>query len=120
MVFLHGDALGLPFRPSAFTTVLALNLLHAVSDATAALGSLRRALSYEGRLCCTTLVKTGRFSDAYLARLGRADLLVPRGIEDVRACFQRVDLDCEHSIAGNMATLRAVARAKVNHREDIR
>ena len=32
MVFLHGDALELPFKPKSFTTIISMNLLHVLDD----------------------------------------------------------------------------------------
>ncbi|MFI5397407.1 MAG: class I SAM-dependent methyltransferase [Candidatus Binatia bacterium] len=105
MAFVRGDVLRLPFRPTSFTTVLALNLLHTLSDPVPAVVELGRVLSGDGTLHCTTLVKTGRFADRYLARLGRANLLVPRSIEEVLACFAQAGIHYEHSISGSLATI---------------
>jgi len=73
VVLLHGDVASLPIRPRTFTSILSLNLLHVRCDARAIVEELGRVLaSGEGRLFLTCLVRSGRWSDAYLAALHRA------------------------------------------------
>jgi SAM-dependent methyltransferase len=105
LVFVHGDALKLPFRSGAFSTVLSLNLLHVLERPEGAVAELKRVLGPEGSIHLTTLVKCGRWSDAYLARLGRSGLLFPRSVDEVLRSLAEAGLRCQSSRAGNLAVV---------------
>ncbi len=110
MVFVRGDVLHLPFKPSSFDSILSLNLLHVLESPVAALIELRKVLAQRGTLHCTTLVKSDRFADRYLDRLAASKLLVPRHAEQVAEFFDKAGLDKMYSISGSLATIRAKAK----------
>ena len=66
MVFLHGDALQLTFKPQCFETVISLNLLHFIRDLQKAMMNIKRLLAKNGKLFLTTLIMNHRMSDRYL------------------------------------------------------
>jgi len=110
MIFLHADALSMPFRAGVFRTIIAQNLLHAVTDADTMLAELRRILAPEGALSLTTLIESGRFSDAYLGMLSDKGLLVRRGVPDIRALFERAGFSSSIRTRGNMAFISGAKR----------
>jgi len=103
MVFLHGDALSLPFRPGSFSTVIALNLLHALEDAGRLLLELKMVLADGGAISLTTLIKNNRRSDGYLQALADAGKLVPRDAGQLLALFNDAGMPVKPRIQGNMA-----------------
>ncbi len=109
LVFLHGDALRLPFRPGSFDSILSLNLLHVLDDPTRALREARNALSASGKLWCTTLVRGSGLADWYMHRLAASRLIVPRSAGEVTAFFDSAGLVHRESVAGSLATIRASA-----------
>lgn len=109
MVFVHGDALRLPFRAGSFESVLSLNLLHVLDDPTRALREMRNALTGGGKTWCTTLVRSGRSGDWYLDRLAASKYLVRRNVEQVAAFFDAAGLEHREAITGNLAVIRANA-----------
>lgn len=105
VVFVRGDVLRLPFRPSSFSTILSLNLLHVLRDPVQALAAFSRVLVADGKVHCTTLVEGRRLADLYLARLGRAGFLVPRKVSTVLACFEQAGFTPAHVSSGSLATI---------------
>ena len=69
MVFLHADALRLPFREKSFHTIISENLLHCLDDTSSLLKQLKSSLSEDGKMYFTTLVKGTRLADRYLEAL---------------------------------------------------
>jgi SAM-dependent methyltransferase len=75
---LHADAAALPVRAGSFTTILSLNVLHVPCDRRAIVAEWARTLvPGHGRLFVSALVRSGRWSDAWLAILHRAGELGP-------------------------------------------
>ena len=73
ITLLHADASALPLRTGAFSAILSLNLLHVPCDRTAIVAECARSLlPGRGRLFVSSLVRSGRWSDAWLATLHRA------------------------------------------------
>lgn len=105
VIFLQADALAMPFVEGTFATVMAFNLLHAVTDASRLVRELVRVGQPGANLVCTTLVRAGRAADRYLEAWGRAGELVPRSLDDVRAVFTEAGLAMTSSVHGNMAFL---------------
>jgi SAM-dependent methyltransferase len=70
---LHADAAKMPIRPGAFSAILSLNLLHVPCDRAGITAEWARLLlpGY-GRLFVSSLVRSGRWSDAYMSLLQRA------------------------------------------------
>ena len=50
MVFIHGDALQLPFEPNTFHTIISLNLMHVLDDINKFLAGLRNVSIEEYRV----------------------------------------------------------------------
>lgn len=107
VVFLHADALAMPFADRAFATVTAFNLLHVVADAPGLVRELSRVARPGANLVCTTLVRAERLADRYLEAWGRAGELVPRSLDDVRAVFTEASLTMTATVHGNMAFLES-------------
>ncbi len=105
LVFLHADALHLPFRQKSIETIISLNLLHCLSDTGQLLIALKDILSDTGKMYFTTLVKSSRVADRYLDALAAGGKLVGRTIEDHRAAFSRLGISMKSDIRGNMAFL---------------
>ncbi|MGO9570830.1 MAG: class I SAM-dependent methyltransferase [Desulfomonilaceae bacterium] len=103
MVFLHGDALELPFKPKSFTTIISMNLLHCVDDVTKVLQGFKNVMADGATVSFSTLIKSGRLSDSYLNMLGKADALVPRTADQLLAIFDEVAMLVEYHVSGNMA-----------------
>lgn len=82
---LHADATRLPIADASFDAVLSLNLLHVVPEPARVISECWRVLKPGGRLFVSVLVKSGRWSDAWLASLHRAgELGPPMTLDDLR------------------------------------
>lgn len=103
MVFLHSDALQLPFQANSFNTIISLNLLHCINDTGKLLAELMDVLSPDGRMYFTTLVKSGRLADRYLQALADGGKLVARNMEEHQTVFNRLGMSIKYDINGNMA-----------------
>ena len=105
MVFLHGDALQLPFKPKSFGTIISLNLLHVFDDKDLrrALQELKKVLSDGGTISFTTLVENDRFADKYLHMWGKAGELVPRKANLLFSVFDALGMPIDYRIKGNLA-----------------
>jgi SAM-dependent methyltransferase len=70
---LHADAANLPIRLAALSAILSLNLLHVPCDRAGITAEWARLLLPGcGRLFVSSLVRSGRWSDAYMWLLQRA------------------------------------------------
>jgi len=105
MVFLHADALQLPFQPNSFDTIISLNLLHCLDDIKKLLIELKNILSDNGRMYFTTLVKGNRLADRYLKTLANAGKLVSRNIDQLSAVFEELHMPIRYDLLGNMALI---------------
>jgi SAM-dependent methyltransferase len=95
----HADGAALPLRRGTFCAILSLNLLHVPCDRTAIVAECARCLlPGRGRLFVTSLVRSGRWSDAWLSILHRAGELGPP--------VSREEL-CE-TVAGRWAVIESV------------
>jgi ubiquinone/menaquinone biosynthesis C-methylase UbiE len=103
MVFLHADALQLPFQSKCFNTIISQNLLHCLDDTKKLLFGLKNVLSENGKMYFTTLVKGNRLADKYLKALADGGKLVPRNIEEHQAVFKQLGMSITYDINGNMA-----------------
>ena len=103
MVFLHGDALELPFKPKSFTTIISMNLLHVLDDVRKVLLGLKNVMADGATVSFSTLIKSGRLSDNYLNMLGKADAVVPRTADQLLAIFDEVAMPVQYHVSGNMA-----------------
>jgi ubiquinone/menaquinone biosynthesis C-methylase UbiE len=103
MLFLHADALQLPFQQQSFKTIISLNLLHCLEDTKRLFIGLKDVLSDEGKIYFTTLVKGNRLGDRYLNALAAGGKLFSRGIEDHQATFDQLRMSVKYDVKGNMA-----------------
>jgi ubiquinone/menaquinone biosynthesis C-methylase UbiE len=103
MIFVHGDALQLPFRPKIFKTVISLNLLHVLEDIKGILQEIRNVLSDGGTISLTTLIESNRFADKYLHMWGKTGEVVPRNANQLFAVFEMLGMPVKYRIKGNMA-----------------
>lgn len=105
MVFLHADALRLPFHENSFNTIISENLLHCINDTKSLLKGLKNILSEDGKIYFTTLVKGNRMADRYLGALANAGKLVSRNIADHQAIFEQLGMPMKFEVNGNMASI---------------
>lgn len=105
MVFLHADALRLPFREKSFQTIISENLLHCLDDTGNLLKELKKILSENGKMYFTTLIKGNRLADRYLESLAKGGHLVFRSMEDHQSVFDHVGIPVKYAIKGNMASI---------------
>lgn len=103
MVFLHADALQLPFKSNSFSTIISQNLLHCLDDTKKLLIGLKNVLSENGKMYFTTLVKGNRLADRYLKALANGGKLVSRDIEEHQTAFNQLGMPIKYDINGNMA-----------------
>lgn len=103
---LQADVSDLPFRPAGFQTVLCMNVLHHVENATALLPSLKTMVAGGGHLYLTSLVTNNRFiGDWYLNALhASGEIVRPRSSPEVKelleGCFNQ---KFSYRLDGNMA-----------------
>lgn len=107
MVFVLGDALRIPFRPTSFNTVISLNLLHVLKDLHRALEEFTDVLQENGRMSFTTLVKNNRLADRYFERFENAGEAVARTIEDVQLVFESQGIPMKYRIVGSLAFINS-------------
>ena len=106
VVLLHADAGQLPTRSGVFSSILGLNLLHVQCDRAALIAECHRTLvPGQGRLFVSSLVRSGRWSDAYLSALHRTgEFSVPMTREELgealAASWGRIE---SSRMEGNMA-----------------
>ncbi len=103
VVFLHADVRRLPFKENVFGTIVAMNILHVVTDAEGLLRELVRVRKPGGNMVFTTLVESGRWSDRYLRMWGRAGELIPRTPQRLRTMFEDCSLPVDVRVEGNMS-----------------
>jgi ubiquinone/menaquinone biosynthesis C-methylase UbiE len=72
IVFVHADALSLPFKSGALKTVISFGLLHIFEKPEVLLTELMRIRSEDGSLFATSLVANNRLGEWYLTSLKRA------------------------------------------------
>jgi ubiquinone/menaquinone biosynthesis C-methylase UbiE len=106
LVFLHADALQLPFQENIFTTILSENLLHCLSDTSILLKQLKTIILKNGNMYFTTLVRAKRFADKYLEALAGSGKLVSRAVVDHKKVFEQVDLSAKYETTGNILVIK--------------
>jgi len=78
IAMLHADAAALPLHAASLSTILSLNLLHVPCDRRAITAEWARLLAPgRGRLFVSALVRSRRWSDAWLSLLHRSGELGP-------------------------------------------
>ena len=103
MVFIHGDALQLPFKPESFNTIISLNLLHVLNDLNIAIQEFRNVLRDKGTMSFSTLVKNNRLSDKYFEKFEKAGEAVARNVDEIQTVFDALGMPVRFNIIGNMA-----------------
>jgi SAM-dependent methyltransferase len=103
IVFLHGDALELPFKPESFTSIVSMNLLHVLDDIRKLLLGFKNVMTEGATVSFSTLIKSGRLSDNYLDMLGKANAVTPRTADQLLAAFDEVAMPVKYHVTGNMA-----------------
>ena len=106
LVFLHADALQLPFQENIFTTILSENLLHCLGDTGPLLKQLKTIISKNGKMYFTTLVRADRLADKYLEALANSGKLVSRTISDHKEIFEQIDLSAKYETSGNLLIIK--------------
>lgn len=106
MVFIHGDALQLPFKPESFRTILSMNLLHVIPNVNRVLSELKNVLAIGGTIALTSLISNDRFNDIYPKLLGKTGQLIPRTPDQILECFKELEISTSHYIRGNMIFIR--------------
>lgn len=106
MVFLHSDALHLPFQENTFITIIFENLLHCLSDTSILLKQLKKIISKGGKIYFTTLVKNDRFADKYLQSLADNNKLISRTVADHKKIFNQVGLTSKYETTGNILSIQ--------------
>jgi len=106
VVFLHADALKLPFKENTFTTILSENLLHCLADTGIFLRQLKSIMSESGKMYFTTLVRANRLADKYLEALADSGYLVSRCEIDHRKAFEQVGLSATLESQGNILIIK--------------
>lgn len=105
LVFLHSDALHLPFQENAFATIISENLLHCLSDTSILLKQLKKIISRNGKMYFTTLVKNNRFADKYLEALADRGKLISRTVSDHKKIFEQTGLSAKYETTGNILSI---------------
>jgi len=108
MVFLHGDALELPFKAQQFTTIISMNLLHCLNDVSKVLHGFKTVMTEKGTASFTTLIKSGRFADRYLDMLGKAGAVAPRSVDQLLAVFEEAAMPIKYHVTGNMMFMQHI------------
>lgn len=106
LVFLHSDALHLPFQENAFTTIISENLLHCLDDTSSLLKQLKNSIAKNGKIYFTTLVRTNRWADKYLQALADSGKLISRSGDDHKEIFKQVGLVAKYETMGNILSIQ--------------
>ena len=105
LIFLHADALQLPFIENIFTTIISENLLHCLSDTSILLHQLKLITASNGTMYFTTLVKNNRLADKYLEALADRGKLVSRARDDHKKVFEQAGLSAKYESTGNILVI---------------
>ena len=106
VVFLHSDALHLPFQENAFTTIISENLLHCLDDTSLLLEQLKNIIAKNGKIYFTTLVRSNRWADKYLQALADRGKLISRSMDDHKDIFKQVGLAARYEAIGNILSIQ--------------
>jgi ubiquinone/menaquinone biosynthesis C-methylase UbiE len=106
LVFLHSDALHLPFQENTFATIISENLLHCLIDTNLLLKQLKNIISEKGQIYFTTLVKNDRLADKYLQALADSGKLISRTVADHQEIFMQAGLAAKYETFGNILSIQ--------------
>jgi ubiquinone/menaquinone biosynthesis C-methylase UbiE len=104
--FLHADALQLPFKENAFTTIISENLLHCLDDTGILLKQLKNMMSKNGHMYFTTLVRSNRLADKYINTLANNGKLVSRSANDHKKIFDQAGFSIDCQTVGNILVIK--------------
>jgi ubiquinone/menaquinone biosynthesis C-methylase UbiE len=114
LVFLHSDALHLPFRENVFATIISQNLLHCLDDTSVLLKQLKNIITETGKIYFTTLVKSNRVADKYLQALADSGKLISRTMADHKAILEQVDLAATYKTNANLLSIQCGKYQKIS------
>jgi ubiquinone/menaquinone biosynthesis C-methylase UbiE len=103
---LQADLSDLPFRPASFHTVLCMNVLHHIKNATTLIPRLKMLLVGDGHLYLTSRVSNNRFiGDRYLNVLyATGELVRPRSNHELKEMLESsLNQPVSYRVNGNMA-----------------
>jgi SAM-dependent methyltransferase len=103
LIFLHADALQMPFAPNTFNTIIALNLLDVLDDFHILLNGLKNIVTADGTMLFTILILGNRLADNYLKVWENAGEVVTRPIEQLETVFIESGMPIDYEINGDMA-----------------
>jgi len=106
LVFLHCNALNLPFQRNAFATIVSENLLHCLDETNIILGQLRNIISENGKIYFTTLVKNNRLADKYIQMLDDSGKIISRTVADHKETFKQIGLAATFETNGNLLSIQ--------------
>ncbi|MCG8553224.1 MAG: class I SAM-dependent methyltransferase [Desulfobacterales bacterium] len=106
IIFLHSDALHLPFKKNTFNTVISENLLHCLQDTAPLLNQLQNVLTQNGTAYFSTLVKRHRWADKYLQGLADSGKIVSRTVNDHRKKFDQLDFATTYETLCNLLLIQ--------------
>lgn len=112
ILLLQADLDDLPFRPACFSSVLCLNVLHHVENASALIASLKGLLTNAGHLYLTSLVSNNRFvGDRYLGVLhATGEFVRPRSYLQLKELLDEpLGGEASCRVKGNMAFVTTAA-----------
>lgn len=101
-VFLN-DKLRLPFKPKSFNTIIRINLLHVLKDASRILNQLTRVVTDSGTMSLTFMILNNRLPDRYLYAIASTGAAIPRTAEQLISLFDDANMPVEYNLKGNMA-----------------
>lgn len=106
IIFLHSDALHLPFKKDTFDTVISENLLHCLKDTLPLLNQLKNVLTKNGTAYFSTLIKSHRWADKYLQGLADSGKLVSRTVNDHRRKLDQLDFVTTYETLGSLLLIQ--------------
>jgi SAM-dependent methyltransferase len=106
LLFLHVDALQLPFQEKIFKIIISENLLHCLDDTSILLKKLKKIKTEDGKMYFTTLVKNNRFADKYLKALADSGKLVSRTVGDHKSILDQLGMPAKYETKGSMLSIR--------------
>jgi len=109
LIFLHADAMQLPFLHNTFNTIIALNLLHVLDDIHILLNNLKNIVTEDGKMLFTTLIKGKRLADKYLKVWEDAGEVVARDMECLQSIFNELHIPITYEIDGNMTFINCIS-----------
>ncbi len=105
-LILQGDAFTLPFQAESFTTIVSMNLLHALTDINPFLSAMTTMAEPGSDMIFTTLIKNNRYADKILKKWDDAGEVTTRTQDELDSIFKSHGLDADFELMGNIAFIR--------------